>query len=155
MQVPSAGQVLVELQKGVTQLHRIGLQSPLAPFLRRVGSQEFLVLETRGRRSGARRSTPLSFTRDGDAFVVIASNGGAARDPDWYKNLEARPQAWVEVAGARRPVRATTVAGGERDRLWRQAVRSYPGYLAYQRRAAREIPVVRLVPDEDRGRAER
>jgi hypothetical protein len=78
VQVPSVGRLLVELQKGVTQLHRAGMQSPLAPLLRGSALHEFLVLETTGRRSGARRSTPLSFTTDGDAFVVIASNGGAA-----------------------------------------------------------------------------
>ena len=146
MQVPSVGRLLVELQKGVTQLHRAGMQSPLAPLLRGSALHEFLVLETTGRRSGARRSTPLSFTTDGDAFVVIASNGGAARDPDWYRNLQDDPDATVEVRGAQVPVRAVTVTGGERDRLWRNAVRSYPGYAAYQVRAPREIPVVRQAP---------
>ncbi len=146
MQVPSVGRVLVEVQKGVTQLHRAALQSPAAPLLRRVGGQEFLVLETTGRRSGAVRSTPLSFTRDGDGCVVIASNGGATRDPDWYRNLQADGAATVEVAGRRIPVRATTVTGNERTRLWRAAVRSYPGYAAYQLRTGRDIPVVRLAP---------
>jgi deazaflavin-dependent oxidoreductase (nitroreductase family) len=137
---------MVELQKGVTQLHRVGMQSPLAPLLRRVGGQRFLVLETTGRRSGALRQTPLSFTEDGGAFVVIASNGGAARDPDWYRNLQAHPAATVEVDGERIPVRATTMVGEARARLWKGAVRSDPGYLAYQLRASREIPVVRLTP---------
>ena len=146
MQVPTLGRVLVEVQKGVTQLHRLGMQSPLGPLLRRSGAVEYLVLETRGRRSGEVRSTPLSFTTDGDDQVVIASNGGAARDPDWYRNLQADPGATVEVRGRRVPVRATTVSGQERARLWRAAVRSYPGYAAYQLRAAREIPVVRLTP---------
>jgi deazaflavin-dependent oxidoreductase (nitroreductase family) len=144
MQVPSLGRIMVELQKGVTQLHRAGMQSRLGPLLRRAGGQEFLVLETTGRRSGATRSTPLSFTRDGEAFVLIASNGGAPRDPDWYRNLEADPNATVEVDGVRIPVRAETVTGAERERLWRGAARSYPGYLAYQLRTRREIPVVRL-----------
>ncbi len=146
MQVPSVGRVLVEVQKGVTQLHRAGLQSPLGPLLRRGGGQEYLVLETAGRRSGERRTTPLSFTRDGDGFVLIASNGGARRSPDWFRNLEADPDVTVEVGGQRVPVRATTVVGAERDRLWRAAVRSYPGYAAYQLRTRRTIPVVRLAP---------
>jgi deazaflavin-dependent oxidoreductase (nitroreductase family) len=144
MEVPSVERVLVEMQKGMTQLHRMGMQSPLGPLLRRMGTQEFLVLETTGRRSGALRQTPLSFTRDGDAFVLIASNGGAPRHPDWYRNLLAHPDATVEVGGERIPVRATTVTGELRDRLWRGAVRSYPGYRAYQIRTDREIPVVRL-----------
>jgi deazaflavin-dependent oxidoreductase (nitroreductase family) len=146
VQVPSVGRLLVEVQKGVTQLHRAGLQSPLGPLLRRGAGQEYLVLETTGRRSGERRTTPLSFTRDGDGFVLIASNGGARRSPDWFRNLEADPDVTVEVDGQRVPVRATTVVGAERDRLWRAAVRSYPGYAAYQLRTRRTIPVVRLVP---------
>lgn len=146
VQVPSVSRLLVEVQKGVTQLHRAGMQSPLGPLLRRGGGQEFLVLETTGRRSGERRTTPLSFTRDGDGFVLVASNGGARRHPDWYRNLEADPDVTVEVGGERIPVRATTVAGADRDRLWRVAVRSYPGYAAYQLRTRRHIPVVRLAP---------
>ncbi len=146
MRVPSLGRLLVEVQKGVTQLHRVGMQSPLGPFLRRSGGVEFLVLDTTGRRSGAVRSTPLSFTADGEDFVVIASNGGAARDPDWFRNLQADADATIEVRGERVSVRATTVTGVERDRLWHVAVRSYPGYTAYQLRTPREIPVVRLAP---------
>ena len=141
---PSVDRVMVEVQKGVTQLHRLGMQSPLGPLLRRAGGQEFLVLETTGRRSGVPRSTPLSFTRDDDAFVVIASNGGAPRHPDWYRNLLADADAMAEVGGERIPVRATTVTGDQRDRLWRRATRSYPLYRAYQLRTRREIPVVRL-----------
>ena len=146
MQVPSVGRIMVELQKGVTALHRAGMQSPLGPVLRRVGGQEFLVLHTTGRRSGAPRSTPLSFTQDGESFVVIASNGGARRHPDWYLNLQAAPDATVEVRGERLPVRAATATGDDRDRLWRRAARSYPGYVAYQLRTGRQIPVVRLSP---------
>ena len=143
--MPSPARIAVELQKVATQLHRMVIQSPLGRFA--LPGQQFLVLHTTGRSSGRRRQTPLSFTRDGDAFVVIASNGGAPRHPDWYRNLEATPRGEVEVGGARTPVRAETVTGDERDRLWRAAVRSYAGYAGYQARAAREIPVVRLTPE--------
>lgn len=144
--MPSVGRVLVTMQKAVTGAHRRLLQSPAAPLARRFGTVEFLVLHTTGRRSGKPRSTPLSYTRDGDAFVVIASDGGAPRDPDWFVNVEARPDAEVEVSGRRVEVTAEVVAGPERQRLWDAAVRSYPAYALYQRRTAREIPVVRLRP---------
>jgi deazaflavin-dependent oxidoreductase (nitroreductase family) len=143
MQVPSPGQSLVALQKAVTRLHIAFLRSPLGAFPAPPGAR-FLILHTVGRRSGQERVTPLSFTKDADSYVLIASNGGAPRHPDWYLNLDANPAAEIEVRGRRKPVRAETVTGPERERLWKAAVASYAGYAAYQRRAEREIPVVRL-----------
>jgi deazaflavin-dependent oxidoreductase (nitroreductase family) len=148
MDIPSADRALVELQKLATRMHRALLQSPLAPWLALLPGGRFLVLETVGRTSGQPRRTPLSYTTDGDAFVVIASNGGAPKHPDWYLNLEAHHDALVDVAGTRTAVRAETVTGPDRDRLWRGAVGSYGGYAGYQARTSREIPVVRLVPSE-------
>ena len=137
---------MVELQKGVTRGHRLLLQSPLAPLVSTTPWGRFLVLRTTGRRSGQPRRTPLSYTQDGDTYVVIASDGGSPRDPDWYLNLQADPDADVEVGGRHSHVRAETVSGDERDRLWRRAVQSYGGYAGYQARTDREIPVVRLTP---------
>jgi F420H(2)-dependent quinone reductase len=146
MDLLSPARMMVELQKAVTRGHRMLLQSPLGLFLSATPFGRFLILQTTGRRSGEPRETPLSYTRDGDAYVVIASDGGSPRHPDWYLNLEDNPDAEVEVGGRRRPVRAETVTGEERDRLWRQAVRSFGGYAGYQARTNREIPVVRLAP---------
>jgi deazaflavin-dependent oxidoreductase (nitroreductase family) len=146
MDLPSPARLTVELQKAATSGHRLLLQSPLGPLLSTTPMGRFLVLHTTGRRSGEPRQTPLSYTKDGDAYVVIASNGGSPRHPDWYRNLEHHPGAEVEIGGRRRPVRAETVTGDERDRLWRQAVRSFGGYAGYQARTDREIPVVRLAP---------
>jgi F420H(2)-dependent quinone reductase len=146
VKVPSPARAAVQFQKTATQLHRILLQSPLGRVASALPGPQFLLLHTTGRNSGRRRHTPLSFTKDGDAFVVIASNGGAPRHPDWYLNLQAIPQAEVELGGARTAVRADTVTGDDRRRLWRAAVQSYGGYARYQMRATREIPVVRLIP---------
>jgi deazaflavin-dependent oxidoreductase (nitroreductase family) len=147
MELPSPARLMVELQKAATRGHRLMLQSPLGPMLSKTPIGRFLVLHTTGRRSGQLRQTPLSYTKDGDAYVVIASDGGSPHHPDWYLNLEHDPDAEVEVGGRRRPVHAETVTGADRERLWRQATRSYGGYEAYRARADREIPVVRLVPD--------
>jgi deazaflavin-dependent oxidoreductase (nitroreductase family) len=146
MELPSPARLMVELQKAVTRGHRLVLQSPLGPFLSSTPMGRFLVLHTIGRRSGAPRQTPLSYTKDGDAYVVIASDGGSPHDPDWYFNLVEHPDTEVEIRGRRRPVRAETVTGNERDRLWQQAVQSFGGYAGYQERTGREIPVVRLTP---------
>jgi deazaflavin-dependent oxidoreductase (nitroreductase family) len=146
MDIPSPARIMVELQKSVTRAHRLLLQSPMAPLVSRTPWGRFLILHTTGRRSGQLRRTPLSYTDDGDAYVVIASDGGSLHDPDWYLNLRADPDADVELAGRRVHVRAETVSGEERDRLWRQAVQSYAGYAGYQARTDRQIPVVRLTP---------
>ncbi len=146
MEIPSSARVLVELQKAGTRAHRMLLQSPVGPLISNLGGNRLLVLHTSGRHSGQPRQTPLSYTKDGDTYVLIASDGGSPRHPDWYLNLQAHPDAEVERNGRRTAVRAETVAGAERDRLWQQAVTSYPGYAGYQRRTDREIPVVRLRP---------
>lgn len=146
MAIPSPARVLVELQKAGTRAHRLLLQSPLGPMVSNLPGNRLLVLHTSGRHSGQPRQTPLSYTKDGDSYVVIASDGGARKNPDWYLNLQAEPEAEVERNGRRRAVRAETVTGTERDRLWRQAVTAFPGYAGYQQRTDREIPVVRLNP---------
>ena len=132
--------------KVVTRVHCAVLESPAGRFASRIAGHESLVLRTTGRKSGLGRETALSFTRDGGAFVVFASDGGAPCHPDWYRNLQANPLVDVVVGGKLIAVRAETVTGPDRDRLWRAAVRSFPGYRVYQARTAREIPVVRLVP---------
>jgi F420H(2)-dependent quinone reductase len=134
------------MQKVATRMHCAVLESPAGRFASRIAGHEFLVLRTTGRKSGLGRETPLSFTRDGGAFVVIASDGGAPRHPDWYRNLQANPHVDVLVGGKLIAARAETVTGPDRDRLWRAAARSFPGYRVYQARTAREIPVLRLVP---------
>ena len=149
MEVPSPGRMMVELQKAVTRGHRMLLQSPLGPLVSTTPFGRLLILHTTGRRSGRHRETPLSYTTDGDSYVVIASDGGSPHDPDWYLNLQADPDAEIDVRGRRMRVHAETVAGGEHDRLWRQAVRSYRGYAGYQARTDRQIPVVRLSPRDD------
>ena len=146
MDIPSADKARVELQKAATTVHRMLLESPIGPWLDMLPGGRFLVLETTGRKSGQPRKTPLAYTRDGDAFVVIASNGGALRHPDWYQNLQARPDASVHVTGTTSRVRAETVSGADRERLWHNATTAYAGYAGYQARTAREIPVVRLTP---------
>ena len=70
-----------------------------------------VLLTTTGRRSGEPRTTPMMFHRDGDRVLVIASNIGAPRHPDWYLNLAADPHVTVEIGDEAYPAIATPTAG--------------------------------------------
>ena len=105
-----------------------------------------LLLRTTGRKSGRRYATPLQFLQDGGDMVLAASNGGSDRHPDWWLNLQANPEAEVQIRLQRRQVTAELAKGKERARLWGRLVEMYSGYQDYQMTAQREIPVVVLRP---------
>jgi deazaflavin-dependent oxidoreductase (nitroreductase family) len=106
-----------------------------------------LLLTTTGRRSGKARTTPLTFFRDGTDLVVIASNGGADRTPDWSLNLRQTPRAVVEIGTVESVVNARAASEQERERLWVVVTATYAGYARYQERTTRRIPVVLLTPE--------
>lgn len=112
----------------------------------RIWGLRVVLLTTIGRRSGKPRTVPLLSLRDGDDVVVIASYGGLDRPPAWWLNLEAHPEAGLEDGRAKRAVIARTASGDERARLWARVTEQAPGYLAYERRTERAIPVVILEP---------
>jgi deazaflavin-dependent oxidoreductase (nitroreductase family) len=103
-----------------------------------------LLLTTTGRTSGEARTTPLIHRVDGDRWIIVASKGGAPEHPGWYKNLQADPNAMIEVQAETVPVVATTAEGDEHARLWAAMNESWPAYDDYQAKTDREIPVVVL-----------
>jgi len=103
-----------------------------------------LLLTTRGRKSGEDRTTPLIHRTDGDRWVIVASKGGAPANPGWSENLQADPEATIEVKDERIPVVASVAAGDERARLWESMCEVWPAYSDYQTKTEREIPVVIL-----------
>lgn len=103
-----------------------------------------LLLTTVGRRSGQRRTTPMMHLQIDGRDLVIASNNGASRDPDWFHNLVAEPHVMVETAGEAYPARAVVATGELRDRLWSEVVATYPFFGEHQSRLTRKIPVVVL-----------
>jgi deazaflavin-dependent oxidoreductase (nitroreductase family) len=105
-----------------------------------------VLLTTTGRRTGTKRTVPLCSIRDGDDVVVIASYGGLDRPPAWWLNLGADPQAELQEGRSRRAVSARNADPAERMRLWAKVTARAPGYLEYERRTTREIPVVILQP---------
>jgi F420H(2)-dependent quinone reductase len=105
-----------------------------------------LLLTTTGRRSGKKRTTPLCYLPSGDRYVVIASYGGMDWAPAWWLNLSQSPEATIEAGRAHRAVRARQTAGEERARLWSEVTAIAPGYLKYEAKTTRRIPVVVLDP---------
>jgi deazaflavin-dependent oxidoreductase (nitroreductase family) len=103
-----------------------------------------LLLTTEGRRSGESRTTPLIHRADGDRWVVVASKGGAPANPNWFENLQANPEATIEVKDERVSVRSSVAEGEERARLWSLMAEVWPAYDDYQARTERQIPVVVL-----------
>jgi deazaflavin-dependent oxidoreductase (nitroreductase family) len=103
-----------------------------------------LLLTTTGRRTGQARIHPLIYQPHGDAYLVVASRGGAPSHPDWYRNLSANPRVQVQVRGERFAARARTATPAEKPELWRKMVAIWPDYEQYQHRTDRDIPVVVL-----------
>lgn len=105
-----------------------------------------LLLTTTGRRSGQPRTSAMIFGRDGGDYLVVASMGGAPRHPQWYRNLEAAPQAEIQVRAEHLRVTARTASDDERPRLWGIVTGIWPNYDVYQTRTERRIPIVVLSP---------
>lgn len=106
-----------------------------------------LLLDHVGRSSGTAFTTPLLYLEDGPDLVVVASQGGLPKNPQWYPNLVAHPDTTVRLRREGvRPVRARTVEPGERAELWPRLVELYADFAKYATWADREIPIVVLEP---------
>jgi len=105
-----------------------------------------LLLHHVGARSGARYVTPLTYLTEGDAFVLLAANGGRDRHPGWYHNLVARPLAEIETAERSVAVLAHEAEGEEWERLAERARRETQLFEGFESRTARRIPILVLEP---------
>jgi F420H(2)-dependent quinone reductase len=113
---------------------------PLAPSL---------LLHTVGAKTGQPRTTSLSYARDGDDYLVVASKGGDPKAPGWYHNLKANPDIEINVGPKRFGVTARPVLPGDPDydRVWEIVNKNNRNvYKGYQKKTSRPIPVVRLEP---------
>lgn len=106
-----------------------------------------LALTTTGRRTGRRHTIAISFgDAPGGGWTIVASNGGADREPHWLLNLRASPSAVVHVRRRRVPVVAEVLQGPAKASLWAGIVERAPVYGRYQAGTARDIAVVVLRP---------
>ena len=110
------------------------------------GRLRTLFLHTVGRTTGQSRRNGLYYLEDGANLVVVASNGGDDADPKWWRNLQAQPDAEVEIGSSVRPVRGRLATPQEAEPLYEQFAAAIPTYDEYRQRASRPIPVVILEP---------
>ncbi|MGB4862053.1 MAG: nitroreductase family deazaflavin-dependent oxidoreductase [Tepidiformaceae bacterium] len=105
---------------------------------------QLLLLTTTGAKSGKEGTTPLVYTKDGDNFVIIASMGGAPKNPAWYHNIKANPEVTLEVGTEKFQAKASEATGPERERLYAQQAAMMPAFNEYKEKTSRTIPVVVL-----------
>jgi deazaflavin-dependent oxidoreductase (nitroreductase family) len=105
-----------------------------------------VVMTSRGARSGSERRAILTYSRDGDAYVVAGTSGGSPTDPAWLHNLAADPEVGIETGNRTFQATATRAEGEERDRLWQQHVEALPWFADYPAQTGRVIPMFRLTP---------
>ncbi|CAM5784217.1 nitroreductase/quinone reductase family protein [Cellulomonas persica] len=105
-----------------------------------------IVLRTTGRRTGAERVAIVGYLEDGPNLVTMAMNGWADPEPAWWLNLQAHPDATVELADGTLRVRAREAEGAERERLWAAYQAVDDGLDAYAARRSRRTAIVVLEP---------
>jgi deazaflavin-dependent oxidoreductase (nitroreductase family) len=107
---------------------------------------DLLYLTTVGAKSGQKRHSTVARFQDGeDAWLVVASAGGAARNPAWYHNIAAHPdQVWIEFGGKQFHVTPAQLDGEDRAQAWQRITQSQPRYRGYESKTDRAIPVIRL-----------
>lgn len=114
----------------------------------RVGGQfegaPLLLLHHTGRKTGTERVTPMMYQTVGDAYAVFASYAGMDINPAWYHNLVANPDVSAEIGTDTVPLRARDLPADERDPIWEQQKKDYPGFADYEAKTDRTIPVVLL-----------
>lgn len=105
-----------------------------------------LLLTTTGRKSGKERTVPLVYIRDGSAYVITASAGGADKHPGWFFNVSSNPNVTIQVKDQQIKARAEVASPQKKSELWSQLLKVAPSFASYQRRTSRDIPMVILRP---------
>ncbi len=105
-----------------------------------------LLLTTTGRKTGKLRTKPLMYLAEGDSYIVVASNAGEERPPQWWLNLQNHPEATIQVKRERHKVLASPASEDEYHSLWPRLVEMNPFYTEFQSRTPRRLQVVILKP---------
>lgn len=106
-----------------------------------------IIVTNRGHKTGAIRKTPLMRVKDGNNYILVASQGGAPKHPQWYFNLKAEPDVEIRDKTEVNQMRVREVTdAAERERLWKIAVEAFPPYQEYQTKTRRLIPIFLAEP---------
>ncbi|AGB23263.1 deazaflavin-dependent nitroreductase family protein [Mycobacterium sp. JS623] len=105
-----------------------------------------ILLTTIGAKSGKVRKTPLMRVEHDGQYAVVASLGGAPKNPVWYYNIKAHPQVELQDGDVTKEYEAREVSGDEKAIWWERAVEAWPDYAEYQTKTDRQIPVFVLTP---------
>jgi deazaflavin-dependent oxidoreductase (nitroreductase family) len=111
-----------------------------------LAGQTLLVMTSTGAKSGEPRRAVLTFSRDGDDYVVAGTAGGSPKAPAWLPNVTANPDVQIEAEGRTFRAEASIADPADRDRLWDQHVATWPHFAGYPKQTGRVIPMVRLTP---------
>jgi deazaflavin-dependent oxidoreductase (nitroreductase family) len=105
-----------------------------------------ILLTTIGAKTGKIRKTPLMRVEHGGEYAVVASLGGAPKNPVWYYNIKAHPRVELQDGEVTKEYEAREVSGDEKAVWWERAVDAWPDYAEYQTKTDRQIPVFVLTP---------
>ena len=105
-----------------------------------------ILLTTIGAKTGKVRKTPLMRVEHDGEYAIVASLGGAPKNPVWYYNVKAHPRVELQDGPVIKDYQAREVFGGEKAAWWDRAVEAWPDYAEYQTKTDRQIPVFVLTP---------
>jgi deazaflavin-dependent oxidoreductase (nitroreductase family) len=132
-----------EFNRKLIEEFRATRGTPDGPYAKR----PILLLTTIGAKSAQQRTTPMMYVREGDRLFVIASNAGAVKHPDWYRNLMAHPSVTVEMGTETFTAQAVTLEGADRQQLWEKITQQFAFFSEHQAKIERQIPIVEIKRD--------
>jgi deazaflavin-dependent oxidoreductase (nitroreductase family) len=129
------------LLKTATRVHVLLHRLSGDRWFNRLGGDEVCFVSMTGARSGRRLTIPLMFVPHGEGVLLVASQGGAPKNPIWYANLVKHPEIEVEHRGRRMQLHARLASAEEKPSLWPICDRHYAPYAQYRQRTSRDIPI--------------
>jgi deazaflavin-dependent oxidoreductase (nitroreductase family) len=139
-----ASTLLKWVGKAANGLHVALYRKSGGKFANRIANLPILLITTFGRKSGKPYTNPLVYLKDGQDYLVSATNGGANTDPGWYLNLKIRPEAKIEVGGTSFNVQVTITDNQERTQLYEKFKEASSNFVKYEKNTNRVLPVIRL-----------
>lgn len=137
------------LLKAFTRTHVLLHRLSGGRLFNRIGGDEVCFVEMTGRKSGRKITIPLMYVPYQDGILLVASQGGAPKNPVWYHNLVANPEIVVSYRGQRKKLRARLATDDEKPELWPICDRAYAPYADYRARTDRDIPIFVCLPAEE------